>query len=92
MTVIHTPKASDASAGSSPPAALRPKTEDQPTEVLFPEAKRRERRRRLIVLAAIVVGPNGAVYADTNTGNTFTAVSALVEVEPDDRVLTLWKS
>jgi len=40
----------------------------------------------------VAVGPNGAVYADTNTGNTFTSVSALVEVEPGGRVLTLWRS
>jgi hypothetical protein len=40
----------------------------------------------------VAVGPNGAVYADTNTGNTFTSVSALVEVESGGRVLTLWRS
>ena len=40
----------------------------------------------------VAVGPNGAVYADTNTGNTFTTVSAIVEVMPGGRVLTLWKS
>jgi hypothetical protein len=40
----------------------------------------------------VAVGPNGAVYADTNTGNTFTSVSALVEVKPSGKVLTLWKS
>jgi hypothetical protein len=38
------------------------------------------------------VGPNGAIYLDTNTGNTFTAVSALVEVEPNGSVETLWRS
>ncbi len=40
----------------------------------------------------VAVGPNGAVYADTNTGNTVTSVSALVEVQPGGKVLTLWKS
>jgi hypothetical protein len=40
----------------------------------------------------VAVAPNGAVYADTNTGNTFTSVSALVEVKPGGKVLTLWKS
>jgi hypothetical protein len=40
----------------------------------------------------VAIGSNGATYADTNTGNTVTSVSALVEVEPDGRVLTLWKS
>jgi hypothetical protein len=39
----------------------------------------------------VAVGPNGAVYADTNTG-IVTSVSALVEVEPGGKVLTLWKS
>jgi hypothetical protein len=40
----------------------------------------------------LAVGPNGTVYLDTNTGNTVTSVSALVEVEPNGGVLTLWKS
>jgi hypothetical protein len=40
----------------------------------------------------VAVGRNGAVYADTNTGNTVTSVSALVEVKPGGKVLTLWKS
>jgi hypothetical protein len=40
----------------------------------------------------VAVGPDGAVYADTNTGNTFTSVSALVEVTSRGRVLTLWRS
>jgi hypothetical protein len=40
----------------------------------------------------VAVGPNGAVYADTNTGNTVTSVSALVEVERGGSVLTLWRS
>ena len=40
----------------------------------------------------VTVGPNGAVYADTNTGNTFTSVSAVVEVKPGGKVLVLWKS
>jgi DNA-binding beta-propeller fold protein YncE len=40
----------------------------------------------------VAVGPGGAVYADTNTGNTFTSVSALVEVKPGGQVLTLWRS
>jgi hypothetical protein len=40
----------------------------------------------------VAVGSNGAIYADTNTGNTVTAVSALLEVMPDGKVLTIWKS
>lgn len=34
----------------------------------------------------------GAVYADTNSGDGWTNVSALVEVSPDGRVRTLWTS
>jgi hypothetical protein len=39
----------------------------------------------------VAVGRNGAVYADTND-RYVSSVSALVEVEPGGRVLTLWKS
>ena len=39
----------------------------------------------------VAVGPGGAVYADTNN-LYFSSVSALVEVEPGGRVLTLWRS
>jgi hypothetical protein len=62
MSVIHTPKAGDLSADPTSSTALRTQRADQPTEVLFPEAKRRERHRRLIVLAIvfIVVGTSVA--------------------------------
>jgi serine/threonine-protein kinase len=40
----------------------------------------------------IAVGPNAAIYVDTNVGNAFTTVSALFEVEPDGKVVALWKS
>jgi sugar lactone lactonase YvrE len=40
----------------------------------------------------VAVGPNGVIYADTNVGNTFTSVSALVEVAPSGVVRALWKS
>lgn len=40
----------------------------------------------------VAVGPGGAIYADTNTGNSWTTVSALVEVTPAGKVLTLWRS
>jgi DNA-binding beta-propeller fold protein YncE len=39
----------------------------------------------------VAAGPGGAVYADTNTG-IVTSVSALVEVKPGGKVLTLWRS
>jgi dipeptidyl aminopeptidase/acylaminoacyl peptidase len=70
VTVIHTRKASDASAGSSSPAALRPETEDQPTEVLFPEAKRRERKRRLIAVSALLVVSAAATAVATSFGGS----------------------
>jgi hypothetical protein len=40
----------------------------------------------------VAVAPNGGIYLDTNTGNTFTAVSALVEVSPKGIVTVLWRS
>ena len=40
----------------------------------------------------VAVDPNGTIYADTNAGNTFTDVSALVEVMPNGTVRPLWKS
>lgn len=39
----------------------------------------------------VAAGPNDAVYADTND-RYFSSVSALVEVGPGGKVLTLWKS
>jgi hypothetical protein len=40
----------------------------------------------------VAVGPDGSVYLDTNTGNTFTSVSALVEVSSGGTVTPLWRS
>ena len=40
----------------------------------------------------VAVGPNGVIYADTNTGNAFTRVGALLEVTPSGRVTALWKA
>ena len=40
----------------------------------------------------LAIDSNGDVFLDANTGNTFTSVSALVEVKPDGDVITLWKS
>lgn len=40
----------------------------------------------------IAVGANSNIYLDTNTGNTFTAVNALVAVSPTGAVSTLWRS
>jgi hypothetical protein len=40
----------------------------------------------------VAVGPDGTVYADTDLGNTFTAVSALLAVNPTGTVSALWKS
>jgi hypothetical protein len=53
--LIRTPKAGEIpETHRVEPDALQPETENEPTEVLFPEAKQRERRRRLIVLATLV--------------------------------------
>jgi len=40
----------------------------------------------------IAVAPSGAIYVDTNVGNTFTTVSALLMVNPNDQVGVVWKS
>ncbi len=40
----------------------------------------------------VAVAPSGNIYVDTNTGNTFTTVSALVQVGPDGQVKSLWRS
>jgi hypothetical protein len=40
----------------------------------------------------VAVAPNGTIYVDTNTGNTFTPVTAILEVKPSDAVKTLWRS
>ena len=40
----------------------------------------------------IAVAPSGAVYVDTNTGNTFTSVSAILTVNMSGQVEVVWKS
>jgi len=40
----------------------------------------------------IAVGQNGVIYVDTNTGNTFTTVSAILSVSPNGTVGVVWKS
>ena len=40
----------------------------------------------------IAVAPSGAIYVDTNTGNTFTTVSAILRVNPKGQVEVAWKS
>ena len=41
----------------------------------------------------VAVGPDGEIYVDTNTGNTFTSVSALIEIGSDgSSPSVLWKS
>lgn len=41
----------------------------------------------------VAVGPDGEIYVDSNTGNTFTSVNALMEMEGDGSSPTvLWKS
>jgi heat shock protein HslJ len=40
----------------------------------------------------VAVAANGDIYLDTNSGNTFTSVSALLRVETNGHVTALWKS
>ena len=40
----------------------------------------------------IAVAPSGAMYIDTNTGNTFTTVSAILMVNPNGQVAVVWES
>jgi len=40
----------------------------------------------------LVVAENGDIYVDTNPGNTFTRVSAILELHPNGSVVALWKS
>jgi hypothetical protein len=40
----------------------------------------------------IAVTDTGSIYVDTNAGNTFTSVSAILEVSTSGRVKTLWRS
>jgi hypothetical protein len=40
----------------------------------------------------VVVGPNGDIYVDTNTGNAFTSVSAILDLRPSGKASVLWKS
>jgi hypothetical protein len=88
MTVIHTPRAGEAAAGSPLPTALQPDRESEPTEVLFPEAKRRERHRRLrfgvvsaliaVTLAAVAYGASGSGGGRVAAPNGSTSGGAVV--------------
>ncbi|MGO9962957.1 MAG: hypothetical protein ACLPUG_05935 [Acidimicrobiales bacterium] len=40
----------------------------------------------------LAVAENGDIYVDTNPGNTFTSVSAILELRPNGTVVELWKS
>jgi hypothetical protein len=40
----------------------------------------------------VAVAPDGDIFLDTNAGNSFTSVSALVRLTPSGRVSVLWKS
>jgi hypothetical protein len=41
----------------------------------------------------IAAGPDGQIYLDTNMGNTFTSINAIIAVAPNgDSTKTLWKS
>jgi hypothetical protein len=40
----------------------------------------------------VAVAPNGAIYVDTNTGNTFTSVTAILKLSTQGNVKTVWRS
>jgi hypothetical protein len=40
----------------------------------------------------VAVAPNGTIYVDTNTGNTFTPVTAILKVRPNGAVKIVWRS
>ena len=40
----------------------------------------------------VAVGRDGDIYVDTNAGNGWTGVSAILELRPNGRVVPLWKS
>ncbi len=40
----------------------------------------------------IAVAPNGTIYVDTNTGNTFTSVTAILAVTPHGKISAVWSS
>jgi len=40
----------------------------------------------------VAVGRNGDIYVDTNAGNGWTSVSAILELRPNGKVVALWKS
>ncbi len=66
MTVVNAPTGDEAVQERRPhPTASTPDDLSEPTEVLFPEARRRERRRRLLVLVAtiLVFGGTGLEFA-----------------------------
>jgi hypothetical protein len=40
----------------------------------------------------VAVAPNGAIYVDTNAGNAFTSVTAILEFTTHGNVKTVWRS
>jgi hypothetical protein len=40
----------------------------------------------------VAVSKDGDIYVDTNPGNTFTSVGAILELRPNGSVVALWKS
>jgi hypothetical protein len=68
--VIHTSRARSAAEAAPAQALLQPGTESDPTEDLFPEARRRERRRRLIAAAVVIVVIAAAIALASSFGNS----------------------
>jgi hypothetical protein len=54
--------------------------------------KRQDHENIFIGGDGIAASSNGTIYVDTNTGNTFTSVSAILAITPSGRVNALWRS
>jgi hypothetical protein len=56
------------------------------------DAGRAKSRNLFIVGDGVAVAADGTMYVDTNTGNTFTSVTAILAVSPNGKVRTVWSS
>jgi hypothetical protein len=43
-------------------------------------------------MTCVAVSKNGDIYVDTNVGNNFTSVSAILDLRPNGSVVPLWTS
>jgi hypothetical protein len=56
------------------------------------DASRAKSRNLFIGGDGVAAAPGGTMYVDTNTGNTFTSVTAIIAVSPNGKVRTVWSS